>query len=251
MKQEVIGISYFTYETAVTYADVALDGRLSYPGMLRILQEAAACASAACGFGFRDIPRNGVAWVLAGWRLELSERPDWKEHVTIHTWPRSVDGIHSDRDFEIFSAGHVIGRATSRWLLVDAANGHITRVTDAVRAAYTVNDRRMFETDIPSRGTPAPDAVVTYTHTVERRDLDTYHHVNNLRYLDFALEALPRAVYDALPSTVDIVYRKQILPGTELRCLYSVTAEQVHQIELRSGSEEAPVHHAYLRFYES
>ena len=55
----------------------------------------------------------------------------------------------------------------------------------------------MFDSDIPTNGTPDPDATVTYTHIVERRDLDTYRHVNNLRYLDFALEALPQEVYDA------------------------------------------------------
>lgn len=217
--------------------------------MLRLLQEAAACASAACGFGFQDIPRNGVCWVLSGWRFTLSERPDWNTPLVIHTWPRSVDGIHSDREFEIFAERRVIGRATSRWVLVDPRTGHITRITDAVRAAYPLDERRMFVSDIPSRGFPAADAAVTYTHTVERRDLDTYHHVNNLRYLDFALEALPREVYEHLPNTVDIVYRKQLLPGTVLRCLYSVTEDQKHQIEVRSGSEDAPVHHAYLWFY--
>lgn len=245
----MITIPHFTYETIVTYADVALDGKLSYPGMLRILQEAAACASAECGYGFKDIPRNGVCWVLTGWRLELFQRPDWNDRITIHTWPRSVDGFLSDRDFEIFSGDHVIGRCTSRWFLISPSTGRITRVTDAVRSAYTINDRRLFDSDIPSNGTSDPNATVTYTHTVERRDLDTYRHVNNLRYLDFALEALPQEVYEALPATVDIVYRKQILPGTEIRCLYSRTDDGRHQIEVRSGDDAASIHHAYIYFY--
>lgn len=245
----MIIIPHFTYEAVVTYADVAMDGKLSYPGMLRILQEAAARASAACGYGFKDIERNGVCWVLTGWRLELFERANWNDTLTIHTWPRSVDGFLSDRDFEIFAGNRVIGRCSSRWFLVKPDTGRITRVTEAVRSAYTINERRMFETDIPSNGTPAPGAVITYTHTVERRDLDTYRHVNNLRYLDFALEALPQEIFDARPSTVDIVYRKQILPGTEICCLYSLTEDGRHQIEVRSGDDTSPVHHAYIWFY--
>lgn len=245
----MISISFFTYEATVTYADVALDGKLSYPGMLRILQEAAACASAERGYGFKDIEKNGVCWVLTGWRLELFERADWNDHLVIHTWPRSVEGFLSDRDFEILLNDHVVGRGSSRWFLVNPGTGRITRVTDAVRSAYTLNDRRMFETDIPANGTPSPDAKITYTHTIERRDLDTYRHVNNLRYLDFALEALPQEVFDAKPATVDIVYRKQILPGTEIRCLYSVTDDGRHQIEVRSGNDAAPTHHAYIWFY--
>lgn len=245
----MIIISHYTHEAVVTYADVALDGKLSYPGMLRILQEAAACASAACGYGFKDINKNGVCWVLTGWRLELFKRPDWNDTIIVHTWPRSVEGFLSDRDFEIFSDGNVIGRCSSRWFLVNPDTGRITRVTEAVRGAYTLNERRMFETDIPSNGIPDLNAVTAYTHRIERRDLDTYRHVNNLRYLDFALESLPEEVYNAHPATVDIVYRKQILPGTEIRCLYSFTEDGKHQVEIRSGDDASPVHHAYIWFY--
>lgn len=245
----MIVISHFTYETIISYDDVADDGKLSYAGMLRILQETAACASAACGYGFKDIERNGVCWILMGWRMELIERLDWNDRITVRTWPRSVEGFLSERDFEILFMDRVVGRGSSRWFLMNANTWRLARVTDAVRSAYTINERRMFESDIPSNGTPDPTAKVTYVHTVERRDLDTYRHVNNLRYLDFALEALPSEIYGALPPTVDIVYRKQILPGTEIRCLYSFTADGKHQVEIRSGDDTSPIHHAFILFY--
>ncbi|MBR2131762.1 MAG: hypothetical protein IJ955_04340, partial [Oscillospiraceae bacterium] len=155
-------ISHFTYQTSVTYPDVGQHGYLTHAGMLRILQETAACASAQCGYGFKDIERNGVCWVLTGWRLELFEHPDWNTLLTIHTWPRSVDGFLSDRDFEIFAEDRLIGRCTSRWFLINPKTGRITRVTDTVRSAYEIDTRRLFNEDIPSNGTPLPDANVTY-----------------------------------------------------------------------------------------
>ena len=36
------------------------------------------------------------------------------------------------------------------------------------------------------------DAREAFSYTVGRRDIDTNHHVNNIHYLDFALEALPQ-----------------------------------------------------------
>lgn len=245
----MIVISYFTYETIVTYPHVGPDGRLSHAGLLSVLQEAAALASHERGFSFKTIERTGVCWVLMGWKLEMTERPEWNTPITVHTWPRSVDGFMSERDFEVFSDGKVIAHATSRWFLLSAATKRITRVTDAVRSAYDINERRLFDEDIPSNGTPDHCAKTTYTHIVSRLDIDTYNHVNNLRYLDFALEALPDELYAAPPATVEIVYRKQILPGTEIRCLYSVTEDGKHQIEVRSGEENNAIHHAYIWFY--
>ena len=245
----MIVISYFTYETIVTYPHVGPDGRLSHAGLLSVLQEAAALASHERGFSFKTIERTGVCWVLMGWKLEMTEHPEWNTPITVHTWPRSVDGFMSERDFEVFSDGKVIARATSRWFLLSAATKRITRVTDAVRSAYDINERRLFDEDIPSNGTPDHCAKTMYTRIVSRLDIDTYNHVNNLRYLDFALEALPDELYAAPPATVEIVYRKQILPGTEIRCLYSVTEDGKHQIEVRSGEENNAIHHAYIWFY--
>ncbi len=245
----MIVISYFTYETIVTYPQVGPDGRLSHAGLLSILQEAAALASHERGFSFKTIERTGVCWILMGWKLEIMVHPEWNAPLTIHTWPRSVDGFMSEREFEIFSEGQVIARATSRWFLLSAETKRITRVSDTVRSAYDINERRLFDTNIPSNGTPAPHAKVTYTHTVSRLDIDTYNHVNNLRYLDFALEALPDDLYAAPPATVEIVYRKQILPGTDIRCLYAFTADGRHQIEVQSGEGSNTVYHAYIWFY--
>lgn len=245
----MIAISFFTYETTVTYPQVGPDGCLSHAGLLSILQEAAAVASHERGFSFRTIEKTGVCWILTGWKLELSARPAWNEPLTVHTWPRSVEGFMSERDFEVFSNGQVIARATSRWFLINAQTRRLARVTDAVRSAYDISERRLFDTDISSNGTPIADAQVTYTRTVSRLDIDTYHHVNNLRYLDFALEALPAQVYAAPPSTMEIVYRKQILPDTQIRCLYAQTEDGKHQIEVRSGDGADTVHHAYIWFY--
>lgn len=226
-----------------------MDGNLSHAGLLRILQEAAALASHERGISFRTMDKTGICWILMGWKVELIERPEWNSRLTVHTWPRSLDGFTSEREFEVFCGERVIARATSRWFLLNAETKRITRINDFVRSAYELNERSLFETEIPSNGTPLPDALVTYTHTVSRSDIDTYLHVNNLRYLDFALEALPREIYDTPPATMEIVYRKQILPGTEIHCLYGLTEDGRHQIEVRSGDEENTQHHAYIWFY--
>ena len=82
-----------------------------------------------------------------------------------------------------------------------------------------------------------------------RRDIDTNRHVNNIHYLDYALEALPQEVFDHLPDTVEVVYRRQILLGAAIRCLYSVTEDGQHQVEIQSGQGDDLVRHAFVWFY--
>lgn len=245
----MISTSYYTYETAVAYPDVGPDQRLSHRGVLRMMQEAAAIASDECGFGLKDIPRNGVWWVLTGWKVELNERLPWRTAVEVHTWPRALDGFASEREFELLCQGRQIARGTSRWFLVDAATGHIARITRQVRAAYTLDERAMFDSPTRSNGKTPAGTPVAYAAAVGRRDIDTNHHVNNIHYLDYALEALPQEVFDHLPPTVEVVFRRQILLGTDIRCLYCVTEDGRHQVEIQSGEGDKLVHHAFVWFY--
>lgn len=247
-----ISTPHFIYDAAVAYSDIGPDQRLSHGGLLRILQEAASVASDEVGFGLKDIARTGVHWILTGWRLELARRPAWRTDLRVETWPRSVEGFASDRYFLVYAGGELIAQAASHWILVSAATGRPVRITDAARVAYGphLDSRELFEgKPIPHNGSTPAGVSVAYETTAGRRDIDTNHHVNNLRYLDYAIEALPQEVYENLPATVEIVFRRQILLGTPLRCLYTVTEDGRRQVEIRSGDEEKPVHHAFVWFY--
>lgn len=251
-KTGVISTAHYIYESAIAYSDVGPDQRLTHQGLLRILQEAAAIASDEAGYGLKDIPRTGVHWILTGWRVELRERPLWRAGLRVETWPRTMDGFLSDRDFLVWDGDVLAAQGTSRWVLMDAVTGRLTRVTDVVRAAYQdqMDTRFVFDgAALTSNGKTPEDAPVSFAATVGRRDIDTNHHVNNLHYLDYAIEALPEEVYQTLPATVEIAFRRQILLGTPIRCLYSLTEDGKHQVEIQSETGGKVTHHAFVWFY--
>ena len=227
----VINTSY-TYETAVTYSDLGPDGLLDHRGLARMLQEAASIASDECGYGLTDGERTKVHWLLAAWRLELLERPGWRAEIAVETWPRSLDGFRSDRDY-----------------LVSGSTGRLARITEEIRRAYPLEERCVFEEPLRKDGRSAPDAREVFASAAGRRDMDTNRHVNNIHYLEYALEALPEEVFEALPGTVEIVFRRQILQGTAFRCLYSRAPDGEHQVEITSGEGKDAVHHAFVWFY--
>ena len=249
----MISTPHYLYETAAAYSDLGPDQRLSHKGLLRLLQEAASVASDDVGFGLKDIPRNKVHWILSSWRVELKERPCWRTPLRIETWPRTMDGFLSDRDYLVWDGEREIARGTSRWVLVDAVTGRLTRITGAVRDAYKDQlDGRDLSAGcrpVPGSGKTPEDAPAAFETTVGRRDIDTNHHVNNIHYLDYALEALPEVVYQALPETIEISFRKQILLGTPIQCLYSLTEDGKHQVEIRSESGGKSICHAFVWLY--
>ncbi len=160
-----------------------------------------------------------------------------------------MQGFQSSREFLVYHQDVLCAQASAVWLLVNAKTGHVSRITDEVRNAFDLLDKAVFDTPLPTRGKSLDNACEAYVGTVGRRDIDTNGHMNNIRYLEYALEALPEDVVRApLPSTVDIVFRRQMLPGTKFRCLYGVTPGGRHQVELQSG--DGTVSHAFVWFYD-
>ncbi|MBD5152368.1 MAG: hypothetical protein HDT16_07830 [Oscillibacter sp.] len=248
----MISTPHYIYETAVAYSDIGPNQRLSDQGLLRILQEAASVASDDVGYGLKDIPSTKVHWILTGWRLELKSRPYWRADLRVETWPRTLDGFASDRSFLVFAGEELIAQADSRWILVSAETGRPARVTDAVRAAYQsqLDGQELFAgRPIPHNGSTPAGSPVTFETVIGRRDIDTNYHVNNLHYLDYAIEALPEEIYKNLPATVEIVFRRQILLGTPIRCLYTLTEDGKHQVEIQSEKDGKVTHHAFVWFY--
>ncbi len=213
-----------------------------------MLQEASSAASDDCGYGLKDIPKKGVCWVLAAWRLQMLCRPAWRAVLTVKTWPRDMHGFQSAREFLVYCQDTLCARGSSVWLLVNAATGRVTRITEEIRSSYGLLDETVFDTPLLTRGKSLGDARETYAGIVGRRDIDTNGHMNNIRYLDYALEALPENVYSSLPDTVEIVFRRQMLPGTHFRCLYAPIPDGRHQVELQSGDGDSLTHHAFIWF---
>ena len=99
-----------------------------------------------------------------------------------------------------------------------------------------------------SNGKSPEGAVVTFTYTALRRDLDMFHHINNLHYLELAREALPEAVLAEEPATVEILYKRQIKLGDKVQFFYSYDPEEKkHLVELKDAAGKKS--HALVWFY--
>ena len=243
-------MKHYEYPCKVEYPDLGEDARLTHEGTLRMMQEAACQDSSGVGFSPFDVERSGVAWIICGWKVHLKKRPAWDDALTVTTWPRTMSNHTSDRDFLITdAAGELVCAATSRWLLIDTHTGRVTTVTPEIAGAYPLdNEHRALEEDMASNGKSPEGAVETFTYTALHRDLDMFHHVNNVHYLSLAREALPPEVYAQDLPNVEILYKRQVKLGDKVRFLYSYDGEtQRHMVELLDA--EGRKSHAVVWFY--
>ncbi len=181
--------------------EVTPHGTASVLAVCDYLQEAAGHHAQALGVSMQDLLREGRAWVLAHLRLQVERLPQWGQEVVVETWPSGLDGLYATREFVLHAeSSDPIARGTSAWLVIDTEQRRPLRPP---RALHTI--------ETPDRSPPLPHAtddlpVPTRTDcersfAVRYHDLDLNRHVNNVRYLEWALETLPPEVHDTYRCT--------------------------------------------------
>ena len=88
---------------------------------------------------------------------------------------------------------------------------------------------------------------LNFNYEIQRRDLDTNGHVNNLHYLDFAFETLPEDIYTTCNfENLEIFYKKEIKYKEIINCYYSLENNE-HIITIKNNDDS--VLHAIIKLY--
>jgi acyl-ACP thioesterase len=190
-------------------------GALSVPALAGFLGEAAGRHADALGVGMEALMARGLTWVLARQRFEVAAPPRLGERLEVETWPSGLDGLAALRDFVVRGPdGGERVRAVTQWIVMNLATRRPVR-------PHTVLDGRF---------APAVPHVLEFTagklpdlsrwdgeqrFHIRYADIDRNLHVNNGSYLAWAIEAMPREVWerDRLAS-LEVQYLAECLLGS-------------------------------------
>lgn len=240
-------MSDFTYTTSLRFHNIGQNHRLNLPGLIDLLQEAAGRHADSIGFGLNNIDKTDLTWLVLYWKIKILSTPKWNSKIIIKTWAREIERVHSFRDFEIYDEdGNKIAIATSKWVLIRVSTHSIARVPKEIHDTYGVVEKSAFSNPIEATLKEPENTILTFEYSIARRDIDYNGHVNNLFYIDFALEALPENVYVNNFTQVEVLYKKEILPNTKIKCFYS-SIEDTHIVTIKS--EDLSTLHAIVKLY--
>ena len=104
--------------------DIGNNNFIKNRAILEMLENIGAYHSDLAGYGAGDIEKTHVAWILAGWKLNVIKRPKYGQTINIKTWGRDMSRATTYRDFEVFNEqGKLCAIATSKWVLVNTKTG--------------------------------------------------------------------------------------------------------------------------------
>ncbi len=191
-------------------SEIDFDQKATLPAICNLLQEVAGNHARELEFDITDLQKNQLTWVLHRLNVEMDRFPDWRETITIKTWPSSGDGLRAYRDFIIIGEdGDTIGRCLSYWLMMNMETRRPTRIPKEILQMAPKNTEHVLP--INKIEFPKVEKFDSSQHfEVRKTDLDLNRHVNNVHYIDWALSCLPD---DPSINQIDITFLAESVLG--------------------------------------
>ncbi|CAL1361644.1 unnamed protein product [Linum trigynum] len=233
------GLSY-KEKFIVRCYEVGINKTATVETIANLLQEVGCNHAQGVGFstdGFATTPtmrKLHLIWVTARMHIEIYRYPAWSDVVEIETWCQSEGRIGTRRDWIMkdYATGEVIGRATSKWVMMNQDTRRLQKVNDEVREEYLVFCPREPRLSFPEANNRSLKKILKLEDpaqhsrlglTPRRADLDMNQHVNNVAYIGWVLESMPQEVIDTHElQTITLDYRRECQQDDVVDSLTSV-----------------------------
>jgi acyl-ACP thioesterase len=176
----------------ITSYHVDFKQRLTIVSLLCFLQESAWKHAQSRGFGWHDLEQRQQFWILAKVRANVRRMPEWRETIRLETWGKQPELLTAFRDFELFDSNNLsVISATSSWHILDMKN-HKPASMESFLEKFPIDPNRYAIEQKPEKiRLPDVHSIAGTPFTVKPSDIDMNQHVNNTRYVQWAIDCIP------------------------------------------------------------
>lgn len=217
----------YEYQTRTRYSEFDEQGRMRLLDLLNYLQNTSSYHSFDSGLSVEHYKSISRAWLISYWDIRILSLPADSEYITAGTSPHDIKGLFAYRNFWIKNTAdeHFHIKADSIWFEINTDTMMPVKPAEADVAPFGAAENvlgiktstRKVRFESPEGFEHAADIPVT------RRMIDSNHHVNNVRYIAAAFDALIDSgciPENAYPTRIRAEYKHAAVSGDTL-CIYT------------------------------
>lgn len=221
-------------DTKIPSYDVSLNGQTKFYNLCNNLLESAAVHANQYRFGYHDMQKENVYWVLSRFHIIMHQYPSMDERVVVETWPKGLERLFFMRDYRILTEdGRLLTTATTAWLVLDGATGRPRKMEQKNSLHLFYIDNYHAIAQVPGK-LPGVTEVDRQLPVLARySDLDINKHVNAVKYIEWVQDCYPQELYE-----------KQNV--TEFQINYQAETRFNEEVQINIKTASGPDHYEYL-----
>lgn len=215
------------------YSDMDRKGEIKKSAVIDLLQDISIAHSNFVGLDSAKYAELRIACLLANWNVKFLKSLVPYEEVTVKTGITKLTKFETYRKYEIWQCGECKVIATALWFTVNTETMRICRDTEQIFSVFECVTEE--DNNLPcDKLRPLENAEYIGETTVEKRDLDTNNHMNNVKSVEVALNRMPE---DFDLSQIQVKYRKELKEGETVKIFSRKTQEELY-LELRNDNND-------------
>jgi len=217
----------FEKQFNLRYFEMNKFGEASPLTMAMLLEETASDHCNSIDFGLFDLYAQNIGWVLIAGFMHIDRYPVFKEKITIRTWMSAFTTTRGYRENIVFdSNNNIIGRSRGLWVFYDTKRKRPVKIFNEIQERWTGSSEICTDYNIDVKLTDAESIKCRKKFDIYQYDLDANNHVNNLRYLQWALETVPEDYFEEKQlSTLDARFIKEAYYGQSIESVTLAESE--------------------------
>lgn len=216
----------------VTSADTDMYSRLRPGALLNFLIQAAIQSADDLGFGFEDLQKHKLFWVLSRIKLEVYRPVKLGEKLGVITWPKDVYKLFYLRDFIVKDKkGNVVVKSTSAWLAIDMDSKRPKHINGIEADYFTHLNTKHALQELPEK---LESVKGTDKFAIETKffDIDLNKHVTSTRYVDWMMDTFsPDFHKNKYPEMLSVNYIKETRPQETIILKRSKDEDSIYDFE--------------------
>jgi acyl-ACP thioesterase len=214
--------------------------KATLPVIGNFILDAASIHAQQRGFGYEQISKDGVAWVLSRLSITIDQYPAQNQDFSVETWVEGVSRFFTHRCFRFIGEhGNTLGYARSIWAAIDI---HTRRPIDIPSWRPDMLAFIASENPCPvppmDKIPPVDGAEPTIGYTVRYSDIDINKHMNSVKYIEHALNVFDLNVFkEKIIHKFEIVYLAEANFGDKLKVYKQNHSENGSLIDTKKADD--------------
>ncbi|KMT20905.1 acyl-[acyl-carrier-protein] thioesterase [Clostridium cylindrosporum] len=215
-----------TTDYVVRYDDIDFTNKAFLPSIINYFTDLATFQATSVGLNVDALKEVNRGWVICQWDIDITRLPHYNEKISVTTIPYSYKKFFAYRVFQIKDKDdNVIVEGKSSWMYLDTKRRRPIRLSfhDIKCFGLIEGDEEVVEVMKPQR---VNDFTIEAKFDVRYTDIDTNNHVNNSKYITWALETLSiEFMGSKTPLNVRILYSKEKRYGGSITSKANIITE--------------------------
>src|SRR5471030_716968 len=223
----------FTKKYEIHYYEVNANLRCKLSSIINFICDVGTQQSEYFGCGIDYCTKNNCAWVFYKYDVKMYRYPVFGEVISITTQPVGFKKFYGLRKYIIKDqSDNVIGEALALFFLIDIEKRRPMRIQKEQYDIYGVDGDVDYDISMDKIAI-IDEEQYQKQFNVRYSDIDSNNHVNNVKYIEWAVESVPvDVINNYVIKRIKVVYEKETTYGDKISV--SATIKEIDNANLKS-----------------